>query len=452
MKIVIAGAGAVGTHLSKLLATENHNCVLIDDEEERLEGVASNFDIMAVCDSPTSIKVLKEAGAGTADLFVGVTRHESNNITACMLAHALGAKKTVARIDSYEYLSQQNIEIFRNIGIDSLVYPEVLAAQDIIEGLKLSWVRQRWDVHDGALVLLGIKLRETCKILNRPLKDLCGPDDPYHIVVLKRGAETIIPGGMDTLQVNDLAYFMTTREYIPFIRAIVGKEHYEDVHNIIIMGAGKTSLRAALAMPENMNVKIIESSLERCDYANHWVNRDNVMVIHGDGRDLALLREEGIKHTQAFVALTGNAETNILACLAAKKLGVRKTVAMVENLDYVSMAESLDIGTIINKKTVAASHIFQMMMKADVRSMRTLMLADSDVAEFVASEGSKVTKAPVKSLGLPTGIAIGGLVRDGKGMLVNGNTQIMAGDSVIVFCHKHHLEKAEKLFKKSLLW
>ena len=452
MKIVIAGAGAVGTHLSKLLATENHNCVLIDDEEERLEGVASNYDIMAVCDSPTSIKVLKDAGVGSADLFVGVTRHESNNITACMLAHALGAKKTVARIDSYEYLSPQNSEIFRNIGIDSLVYPEVLAAQDIIEGLKLSWVRQRWDVHDGALVLLGIKLRETCKILNRPLKDLCGPDDPYHIVVLKRGAETIIPGGMDTLQVNDLAYFMTTREYIPFIRAIVGKEHYEDVHNIIIMGAGKTSLRAALAMPENMNVKIIESSLERCDYANHWVNRDNVMIIHGDGRDLTLLREEGIKHTQAFVALTGNAETNILACLAAKKLGVRKTVAMVENLDYVSMAESLDIGTIINKKTVAASHIFQMMMKADVRSMRTLMLADSDVAEFVASEGSKVTKAPVKSLGLPTGIAIGGLVRDGKGMLVNGNTQIMAGDSVIVFCHKHHLEKAEKYFKRSLLW
>ena len=452
MKIVIAGAGAVGTHLSKLLSTENHNCVLIDDEEERLEGMSSNYDIMTICDSPTSIKVLKEAGVDTADLFVGVTRHESNNITACMLAHALGAKKTVARIDSYEYLKPQNIDIFKGLGIDSLVYPEVLAAQDIIEGLKLSWVRQRWDVHDGALVLLGIKLRDTCKILNRPIRDLCGPDDPYHIVVLKRGGETLIPGGLDTLQSGDLAYFMTTREYIPFIRAIVGKEHYEDVHNIFIMGAGKTSIRAALAMPENMNVKIIESSLERCERVNHWVSRDNVMVIHGDGRDLSLLKEEGVKHTQAFVALTGNAETNILACLAAKKLGVRKTVAMVENLDYVSMAESLDIGTIINKKTVAASHIFQMMMKADVRSMRSLMLADSDVAEFVATEGSKVTKAVVKNLGLPSGIAIGGLVRDGKGILVNGNTQIQVGDSVIVFCHKHYLEKAEKFFKKSLLW
>ena len=452
MKIVIAGAGAVGTHLSKLLSTENHNCVLIDDDMERLGSVDASYDIMAVCDSPTSIRVLKEAGVATADLFVGVTPHESANLNACMLAHELGAKKTVARIDSFEYLQPQNAQIFNKLGVDSLVYPEVLAASDIIEGLKLSWVRQRWDVHNGALVLLGIKLRETCKILDRPLKDLCGPDDPYHIVAIKRHEETLIPGGMDTLKVFDLAYFMTTQEYIPYIQNIVGKEHYEEVKNVIIMGGGKTSIRASLTMPENMNVKLIESSFERCEYLNQVIDRDNVMVIHGDGRDLGLLNEEGIRHTQAFVALTGNAETNILACLTAKKLGVRKTVAMVENLDYVSMAEGLDIGTIINKKTVAASHIFQMLMKADVRNVRSLMMADSDVAEFMAAEGSRVTKLPVKSLGLPSGIAIGGLVRDGKGILVNGNTQIQAGDSVMVFSYKHTLDKVEKYFKKGFIW
>ncbi len=451
MKIVIAGAGAVGTHLSKLLSTENHDCVLIDDDEERLGGVDTNYDIMSICDSPTSIKTLKDAGVSGADLFVGVTRFESRNITACILAHALGAKKTVARIDNYEYLQPQNQPFFKDIGVDSLVYPEVLAATDIINGLKLSWVRQRWDVHDGALALLGVKLRESCLILNQPLKDLCGPDDPYHIVALKRGDETIIPGGLDMLQANDLAYFMTTREYIPHIKHIVGKENYEDVHNVIIMGGGKTAVRAALTMPEHMNVKIIESSIERCERLNQLIDRDNVMVIHGDGRDLGLLHEEGIKNHQGFVALTGNAETNILACLTAKKLGVRKTIAMVENLDYVSMAEGLDIGTIINKKTVAASHIFQMLLRADVRNVRSLMLADSDVAEFVAAEGSKVTKNPVRMLGLPSGIAIGGLVRGSKGLLVNGNTQIQPGDSVMVFCHRHQLEKAEKYFKKSLI-
>ncbi|MCR5270205.1 MAG: Trk system potassium transporter TrkA [Prevotella sp.] len=452
MKVVIAGAGAVGKHLSRLLSTENHDCVLIDDDEERLGGIDSTYDIMAVCASPTSIKTLKDAGVGSADLFVGVTRYESRNINACMLAHALGAKKTVARIDNYEYLLPQNQPFFRDHGIDSLVYPEVLAARDIITGLKMSWVRQRWDVHDGALVMLGIKLREGCEILNQPLKDLCGPDDPYHIVAIKRGDETIIPGGFDELQLYDLAYFMTTQDYLPYIRKIVGKEHYEDVHNVIIMGGGKTAVRAALAMPDNMNVKIIENSAERCERLNTLLSESDAMVIHGDGRDLSLLNEEGIKHTQAFVALTGNAETNILACLAAKKLGVRKTVAMVENLDYVSMAESLDIGTIINKKTVAASHIFQMMLKADVRNMRSLMMVEADVAEFIASEGSKVTRHTVKELGLPFGVTIGGLVREGKGMLVNGNTQIMPGDSVMVFCHEQKLNKIEKYFKNNSIW
>ncbi|MBQ9672364.1 MAG: Trk system potassium transporter TrkA [Prevotella sp.] len=450
MKIVIAGAGAVGTHLSRLLSTEKHDCVLIDADEQRLGGIDANYDVMAVNASPTSIKALKDAGVGDADLFVGVTPEESTNITASLLAHALGAKKTVARIDNYEYLSQQNQAFFKNLGIDSLIYPEVLAAQDIISGLKLSWVRQRWDVHDGALVLLGIKLRETAEILNQPLKDLCGPNDPYHVVAIKRGDETIIPGGLDELRVLDLAYIMTTADYIPYIRKIVGKEHYADVQNVIIMGGGKTAVRAALTLPDYMNLKIIESDADRCERLNQLLADTDTMVIHGDGRDLALLQEENINHTQAFVALTGNAETNILACLTAKKLGVRKTIAMVENLDYVSMAESLDIGTIINKKTIAASHIFQMMLKADVRNMRSLMMADSEVVELVAAEGSKVTRKPVKELGLPFGVAIGGLVRNNDGILVNGNTQIVAGDSVMVFCHKHQLGKVEKFFKKGI--
>ena len=451
MKVVIVGAGAVGTHLSKLLSGERQDCVLIDADEERL-GSLGEYDVRTYCASPTSIRALKEAGTPHADLFVGVTPEESININACILAHALGAKKTVARIDNYEYLSPSLQPFFKNLGLDSLIYPEVLAATDINNGLKMSWVRQRWDVHDGALILLGIKLRETAEILNLPLKDLCGPDDPYHIVAIKRGGETIIPGGLDELRVNDLAYFMTTKDYIPYIRKIVGKEHYTDVKNVIIMGGGKTAVRAALTAPDYMSMKIIEKDAERCNRLNELLEDNDTMVIHGDGRDLGLLEEEGIKNTQAFVALTGNAETNILACLTAKKLGVRKTIAMVENLDYVSMAESLDIGTIINKKTIAASHIFQMMLDADVDNLRSPMLVDADVAEFTAAEGSRVTKKPVKDLRLPFGTTIGGLVRNGVGMLVNGNSQIQTGDSVMVFCHEHTLNDLEKYFKKNTIW
>ena len=448
MKIVIGGAGAVGKHLAKLLSKEHQDCTLMDEDGSRLEGLDSDYDIMTMQGSPTSIKDLEAAGGKNADLFVGVTPDESRNMNACIIAHGIGAKKTVARIDNYEYLDPKLKPFFEKLGIDSLIYPEVLAAADIINALKLSWVRQRWDVHGGALVMLGIKLRETCEILNQPIKLLCGPDDPYHIVALKRGGETIIPGGNDELLNGDFAYFMTTKEYIPYIRKLVGKEHYADVKNCIIMGGGKATVRVALTIPDYMNVKIIEQDEKRCEKLNTLLCDTDCMVIHGDGRDLGLLVEEGIRNTQAFVALTDNAEANILACLTAKRLGVRKTIALVENLDYVSMAEGLDIGTIINKKTIAASHIYQMMLDADVSNMRSLMLVDSDVAEFTAAENSPVTKKAVKDLGLPFGVAIGGLVRDGHGMLVNGNSRIQAGDSVMVFSHEHDMKKVEKYFKQ----
>ena len=239
---------------------------------------------------------------------------------------------------------------------------------------------------------------------------------------------------------------MTTKNYIPYIRKIVGKEHYVDVKNVMIMGGGTTAVRSVNIMPEYMNVKIIEQNEHRCEELNELFESEDALVINGDGRDLSLLSEEGIRSHQAFVALTENAETNILACLSAKQMGVRKTVAMVENLDYVNMAESLDIGTIVNKKVIAASHIYQMMLDANVHNVRFLMTANADVAEFVPVQGSKVTQKPVKELTIPRGMTFGGLVRNGEGMLVSGNTQIEAGDNVVVFCHNADVKKVEKLF------
>ena len=446
MKIIIAGAYAIGTHLARLLSRSNEEITLIDESEERLASIGSDCDLLTMVGKPTSLKILRDAGTAVADLFIAVTPLESTNITASILAKNLGAKRTVARVDNPEYMDPQAQEFFQGLGISKLIYPEMLAAVDINNGLKMSWVRQRWDVHGGALVMLGVKLRETCTILDRPMREICGPDDPYHIVAIKRAGETIIPGGNDCLQMYDLAYFMTTKQYIPYIRKIVGKEHYVDVKNVMIMGGGATAVRTVKTMPSYMDVKIIETDEQRCERLNAILEDEKALIINGDGRDLSLLIEEGIKNTQAFVALTGNAETNILACLTAKRMGVRKTVAMVENIDYVSMAESLDIGTIINKKSIAASHIYQMMLDANVHNVRFLMTANADVAEFIPSEGSKVTQKPVKDLGLPVGMTIGGLVRNGVGMLVSGNTQIMAGDTVMVFCHNINMKKIEKFF------
>ena len=448
MKIIIAGAYAIGTYLAKLLSRNNQDIILMDESLEKLEKLGSDFDLMTMNASCASITTLKEAGAESADLFIAVTPDENKNMTSCMIAKALGAKKTVAKVDNYEYVAPDLNDFFERLGISSIIYPELLAAKDINNGLKMSWVRQRWDVHDGALVMLGIKLRETCEILNKPLKDISGPDDPYHVVAIKRDGDTIIPGGNDELKLYDMAYFMTTRQYIPFIRKIVGKEHYVDVKNVMVMGGGRTAVRAVKTMPEYMNVKIIEANEQRCDRLNELLDDDRALIIHGDGRDVSLLQEEGIRSTQAFVALTGNAETNILACLTAKRMGVRKTVAMVENEDYVNMAESLDIGTIINKKAIAAGHIYQMMLDANVHNVRFLMNAYADVAEFIPQEGSKITQKAVKDMRLPYGMTIGGLVRNGEGYLVSGNTRINAGDSVMVFCHSINMKKIENLFNK----
>ena len=447
MKIIIAGAYEIGSHLAKLLSRNNQDIVLIDDDEERLNNISSDYDLLTMHASPTSLKALKEAEATNADLYIAVTPDENMNMNSCVMAKAVGAKKTVAKVNNYEFVEPEMSKFYSKLGIDSLIYPENLAAYDIVNGLKMSWVRQRWDVHGGALVMLGIKLRETCEILNQPLKDLCKPDTPYYIVAIKRGGETIIPRGNDELKTFDLAYFMTTKQYIPYVRKIVGKEHYVDVKNVMIMGGGNTAIRALKSMPEYMDVKIMEKDEARCEYLNEQIENNHVMVINGDGRDLSLLNEEGIHTTQAFVALTSNAETNILACLTAKRMGVRKTVASVENLDYVNMAVSLDIGTIVNKKAIAASHIYQMMLDAEVNNVRFLMTANADVAEFTAQPQSKVTRKKVYELGLPPGATIGGLVRNGVGHLVSGGTQIEAGDIVVVFCHNMRMDKLEKFFK-----
>ena len=440
MKIIIAGAGAVGTHLAKLLSREKQDIILMDENEERLNTFGSNFDLMAFNDSPTSVSGLKEAGVEDADLFIAVTPDESRNVTACLLAANLGAQKTVARIDNYEYLLPKNKDFFQKLGVHSLIYPEMLAAKEIVASIRMSWVRQWWEFCGGALILIGTKMREKAEILNIPLHQLGGPDLPYHIVAIKRGNETLIPRGDDVIKLHDIVYFTTTRKYIPYVRKVAGKEDYPDVRNVMIMGGSRIATRTAQYIPDYMQMKII-----RCNRLSEILD-DRIMIINGDGRDMDLLLEEGLKNTEAFVALTGNSETNILACLAAKRMGVRKTVAEVENIDYIGMAESLDIGTVINKKMIAASHIYQMMLDADVSNVKCLTVANADVAEFTVKAGSKITKHPVKDLGMPKGVTIGGLIRQGEGVVVTGNTLIQPGDHVVVFCLSMMIKKIEHYF------
>ncbi len=458
MKIVIAGAGAVGTHLARLLSKDNMNVVLMDSDVEKLSKVNSDLDIMTLPKSPSSIKGLKDADVDGADLFIAVTPHESGNISCCMLAKQLGAQRTVARVDNYEYMKPENLAIFRNMGVESLVYPELLASYDIAASARYSWVRQLWEFNNGDMLLLSVMMHDT-NIING--KGICNENNQlvghtlkqigvnyghdFHVVAIKRGGETVVPYGDEKILPRDLVFFMTTREGINTIRHLSGKDDYPNVNHTVIIGGSKLAVRADWALPDSYTVKIIEPNQERCMQLGS-LTKQRTLIINGEGYDMELLNDEGFSNQEAFFALTDNDEQNILACVAARRRGVRKTIAQVENIGYFDMAEDLDVGTIINKKVIAASHIYRMLLQGDVDNVKMLTVADADVAEFVVKEGSRVTKKTIMDLGMPHGVNIGGMIRDGKSMLVQGLTQLQAGDKVVVFCIGNTLKKLDKWF------
>ena len=339
-------------------------------------------------------------------------------------------------------MQPDNKRIFESNGISSLIYPELLASREIADSCKYSWVRQLWEFGDkGDLVLLSVKMHDDNPIFD---KEIGG--HKFHVVAIKRDGETIHPNGDVKIKARDLVFFMTTKEAIPVIAVLAGKSGYPQIKNTLILGGGKLSVRASWALPQSMDIKMVEPSFERCEQLGGLV-QDNTMIINGEGHDMELLIDEGMDRMDAFIALTDNDEENILACVAARRRGVRKTIAQVENIDYLDMAESLDVGTVINKKVIAASHIYQMLLKSDVDNVKMLTVAEADVAEFVVKAGSRVTRDKVMNLGLPRGVNIGGMFRDGKAMLVGGNTQLSEGDRIVVFCISGTLKRLDKFFK-----
>lgn len=443
MKIIIAGAGEVGTHLSKLLSQENLDIVLMDSDEENL-NFPNNFEIMTVVGNPTSISDLQSAGVKGADMFIAVTPEESTNMTACMLATNMGTHRTIARVSNYEYLLPKNMEFFAQLGVDSLICPEILAAQEIVSALKKPWSRQWWELAGGLLILVGVKVRENAPIVNKYLYELSNEEKIYHVVAIKRGHQTIIPRGNDQLLADDILFFTTTPEHVNDVKIQTGKQDI-NINKVTIMGGSRIAVKASELLPGSIRIKLLEKSKEKSYKLAERVD-GNVMVINGDGRNTDLLTQENIKNCDAFVALTENSETNILACVTAKSLGVPKTIAQVENIDYIPMAEKLEIGTVINKKLIAAGNIYQFLLDADVSTIKILTFANAEVAELVARPNSKITRKKVKDLNLPKDMTLGGKISNGKAEIIDGETQIQPGDHVVIFCLDTAMRKIEDLF------
>ena len=388
MKIVIAGAGEVGSHLGKLLSREEQDIVMIDNDREKLDRLDANYNLMTCVGSPTSFRTLSNAGVDTScDLFIAVTPYENTNITSCAIAKSLGARKTVARIDNYEFRNTVHRPFFASIGVDHLIYPEYLAAQEICTALKRPWVRHWFELNDGRLLLIGVKIRGNASLVGKSMRDITATQHNYHVAAIKRRHETIIPRGDDVIQADDILYFTTTEEFVDDIRDLCGKRDYK-VRNVMVMGGSRIAVRLAHMASDRLKLTIIENDPDICRRLPEKCSGCDVRIIHGDARNNDVLREEGIGAMDAFVALTDASETNILTCLAAKEMGVNKTIAEVENIQFISEAEILNIGTIVNKKLLASSKIFQLLLDADETSSRFMALADAEVAELEARPGS----------------------------------------------------------------
>ena len=443
MKIVIVGAGEVGSHLAKLLSSEDIDITLVDSNADRLGVLDANYNLMTVAGDPTTFVSLREANVRGCDLFIAVTPYETDNAVACSMAKQLGARCTVARIERYDYMMPDNRPLVARMGIDRLIYPEYLAAEEIITALSHSWARNWFELHNGQIILVGIRLAAGAEVEGMQLRQLATRSHNFHVSAIRRHHETIIPGGNDRMQCDDILYVTTTRDYLPELLALTGKVQHR-IRRVLVMGGGKIAVRLSNMVDERFKITIIESDLARCHQLPQLC--PGADIIHGDARDIDTLIDAGIDEVDAFVALTDSSEANILACLTAKELGVKKTVAEVENIQFISQAEGLNIGTIINKKLLASSSIFQLLLDSDSSNSRCLALADAEVAELEVKPGSKLTKAPVKDLKLPHDITLGALIRDNQGMLISGMTLIQPGDHVLVFCLHGAIRKVEKLF------
>ncbi|MCM1067981.1 MAG: Trk system potassium transporter TrkA [Muribaculaceae bacterium] len=443
MKIVIAGAGEVGSHLAKLLSDEEQDIMLIDADAERLAQLDANYNLMTYAGNPTSFGVLRDSGVPECDLFIAVTPYEANNIVACSIAKSLGAKTTVARIDSYDFMDPANTAHVKQMGVDRVIYPEYLAAQEILTALKRTWVRNWFELHDGQIILAGVKLRNGAPLAGMKLKDFAYTNHHFHVSAIKRNHETIIPRGDHHMEAGDILYFTTTRDHVDDLLVLTGKTEYK-IRRVLIMGGTKMAIRLVNSGLGEFKFKIVESDLELCRKLPQKC--PDCEIIHGDARDLDLLSDIGIGDFDAFVALTDSSETNIFTCLTAKELGAKKTIADVENIQFISQAENLNIGTVINKKLLASSTIFQLLLDSDSSTSKCLALADAEVAEIEAQPGSKITRSAVKDLQLPKELTLAGLIRDGHGQLISGATQIRPGDHVLVFCLAGALHKVERLF------
>lgn len=443
MNITIIGAGAIGSHLAKYLSEEHMDIYIVDRDATKLSMLDSEHNLMTVVGDAIDLEVLRQAKTETCELFIAVTEVAERNFVACGLAKSIGAKMTVARVDRYDYLEPQNREVIKRMGVDNVIFPEHLIAQSIIESLRHSWAYNWYEFNNGEMILLGVRLSADAPLAGKYLRELSPDERICHVAAIRREHTTLIPNGNHMLLPDDILFIATTPANINDVAKLMGKKNH-NISRVVIAGGGNTTELTIKNAAGKFNFTVIESDINKC---RRLISQTHLCdVIHGEPTELEVLAEAGIKNNDALVALTKTAAENVLTCITASDMGVRKTIAEVDKKQFFNMAESFHIDTILNKQMLVANAIFQLLIDAGAASTKCLALPDAEVAILEIKSGSHLNGAMVKDLRLPEELTFAGMIRDGKSTLVTGQTSFRSGDSVLVMCLAGALHKARKLF------
>ena len=444
MKIVIAGAGEMGSHLARMLSGNGHDITVIDSDQKLLSEVGSLADVITVEGDSTVFAVLRQAAVRKCDLFIAVNHEENANIVSAMLAKKLGAKKSIARIDNNEYLEPNNKEMFIDMGIDYLFYPEKVAAREVINLLGHTSTTEYVDFSSGKLSLVVFRLDPTSPLVGRvPVGFQEETPLSYRTVAISRNGQTIIPREGEQFMEGDTVYVIARQDAVHEVMEFSGQSNIE-INNLMILGGSRIGIRIATELQDEINIKLVDYNAEKAYRLAEML--DKTLIINEDGRNTDAMMEEGLSNMDAFVAVTGRSETNILAAMLAKRMGVKKVIAEVENLNYINLAESIGIDTIINKKLVTASNIFRFTMSTDVQAIKCLTGSDAEVLEFIVKPNSPATKVRIRDLGLPEDTIIGGIVRGDKVFIAVDNMEINPYDRVVVFSMPGSVGKVGRYF------
>ena len=446
MKIVIAGAGDVGFHLAELLAYEDKDIVLIDTDQDVLDYASTHLDVLTIKGDSASPQVLENADVERANLFLAVTTSEKTNLVSAILAKKLGARQTIARVNSSEYLEEANKAMFRELGIDTLISPQELAAAEIARLVKQCSFTDIFEFENGKISLAGITLEESSRLVNVPLSNFSQycKDDSVRPIAILRGHQTIIPRGDTVLRRGDHVYFISKSDNIDEINQLVGKRKVQ-LRNVMIIGGTPLARATAKRLENDYNVTLIEKEKEVCKALADELK--NTLVIHGDAGNITLLEEEGLSRMDAFIALSPNSETNIIASLTAKNYGVFRTIAQVESKEYTHISQNIGVDTLINKKLIAANNIFRFVRKGRIEAITSLHGVDAEVIEFVVTKSNQLTKKNLRDLHFPKTALIGGIIRGEESLIPNGDFRLEVNDKVIVFALPEAISKVEQLFR-----